>query len=158
MKKIIFASFTLIVLLFLGFKSADLPSGNVANCDQNEIKKMLAPLLKPFIADGFKTTKIMFKKQPQKKEVEIPLYFGENYRIIFLTSQLPMDIGISIYNKSATSKKRTLLFSSKDVPKAEVLKFATDRAKDFYVEYDIPATDSIKSGCVSFMIGYESTE
>ena len=157
MKKIIYISFALISVFFV-FICADLPTSENANCDQKEVKTILEPLVKPFIPDGFKLTKILFRKQPQKKEVEIPLYFGENYRIIFLTSKMPTNIGINIYNKASTAKKRTLLFSNKDLPKTETLKFETDRAKDFFVEYDIPATDSMSSGCVSFMIGYEATE
>lgn len=156
MKKIIFAGITLFVLILFGFKSITLPANNSAsNCDPKELKKSFEPLLKPFIADGFKTTKILFKKQAQKKEVEIPLYYGENYRIVFLTSQMPANFDINIYNKANTARKRKLLYSSKDVPKSDVLQFETDQAKAFFIEYDIPVLDTIKSACVSFILGYE---
>ena len=159
MKKIIFICLVLPMLFVYGFKSMYVQTtDSPQSCDQKQVKSMMQPMLPPFIVDGFKLTKIMFKNKPQVKEVEIPLFYGENYRIIFLTSQLPLGIGISIYNKAHSAKKRTLMFSSKDVPKSDTLRFETDRAKDFFVEYEIPATDSMRSGCVAFMLGYEEAQ
>ena len=157
MKKII-VILIIAAALGYGFKSINRQTPNAGGCDQKAVKTILEPLIKPFVVDGFKLTKILYKNKPQVKEVEIPLFLGENYRIIFLTSELPIGIDINIYNKASSARKRSLLFSSKDAPKSDTLKFETDRAKNFFVEYNIPATDSIKSGCVTFMLGYEETE
>ena len=160
MKKIIIPSLFVLVILIYGFKSMHFQNANPAlqHCDMNATKAQLTPLIKPYVIDGFKLTKIMFKNKPQKKEVEIPLFYGESYRIVFLTNELPLDVDINIYNKANTARKRTLFYSSKDAPKSDTLTFETDRAKEFFIEYDIPATDTMKSGCVSFMIGYMEEE
>lgn len=136
-----------------GFKSFMQPKA----CNPTALKKMLGEMLgEEFIPDGLKLTKITYKPKPQKKLVEIPLYMGEYYKIIFYTAELPQDIDIDIYNKPESSKRRKLLFSSKESSKnnENTYVFETDRADNFYIEYSIPGTDTIKSGCISFMLGY----
>jgi len=155
-KKISNSVIVLIFIFSLGSVSVNAQAARGSSCNLKQVKVKLKPIVAPFIPDGFKLTRITFKKKPQKKLVEIPLFYGENYRIIFSTVGLPRDIGIKIFNKRAQARKRVILFDSESATKnGDIYKFEANKVKNFYVEYDIPASDSIMSGCISFMLGYE---
>lgn len=124
-------------------------------CTSSVTKKKAKQALAPFKYDGSKTTRITFKYVDQRKELEIPLYFGERYRMVFNREGAPQQVDISIYNKSHTQKGRELLWSSKDQPAGDQFVFEPKRARKMYVNYDIPSTnDTIKKGCMVMLLGY----
>lgn len=130
----------------------------IDSCTSIETKKKCKEALKPFKYDASKLSRITFKTKPQIKELEIPLFFGEKYRFVFNTEGLPQDIDINIFDKRFEAKKRELLWTNKGA-KAGQTQFVWEpkKAKKMYVTYDIPVTsDTIKRGCVVFVLGYKT--
>lgn len=131
-------------------------SGDVL-CNSKDLKDKAKKQLDPFQYDNFELTRIMYKSKETFKEIEIPLFIGEKYRLVFEMEALPKKVLVEIYNKEKENKKRKLLFSSKDIPddKTEFI-YEVSKARRIYVNYIIPAGDeTAKSGCALYMIGYK---
>lgn len=127
------------------------------DCDQKTLKNKCKTLLGDYKYDSAKMTKIVMQKKAQKIEVEVPVFIGEKYRLVFNMAQAPKGVTINIYNKDKEAKKRDLLFSSKDA-KGDAKEFVFDapRVKKMFVDYDV-APDSLNTkgkGCAVFMVGY----
>lgn len=126
------------------------------DCDQKELVNKSKILIEPYQYDNSKLTQVEFKKDPQKITVEIPLFFGEEYRVVFTTVNLPQNSEINIYDKPAKSRKRELLYGTTSNSGTEFL-FELERADKMVIEYDIPPVgkDSIaQKACILFMMGY----
>ncbi len=139
------------VLLVSAFQSGDAP------CNQKELKDKAKKLLEPYKYDVAKVTAIVYKDKATVKEIEVPLFIGEKYRLVFNAEALPKQVVISLYNRDKESSKRKLLFSSKDAA-ADKKEFSFDYsfANKIFIQYDIPVADSAaKSGCLVFMLGYK---
>ncbi|MBL4653541.1 MAG: hypothetical protein JKY53_11885 [Flavobacteriales bacterium] len=159
MKKIVIISVLSISTILVAFTSAS--SKNQAteivdSCTSSETKKKCKQLLNPYSYDASKRSSITFKNKPQMKEVEIPLYIGEKYRIIFSREGLPQDIEINVYDHKIEAKHRNLLFSSKDFPTDQKeYVWEPEKSKKMYIDYIIPPTnDTIKKGCMIMVLGY----
>ncbi len=126
-------------------------------CDQKAIKDKTKTFLDPYTYDSAMLTRVMYKKKEVVKETEVALFVGEKYKIAFNTEALPKKIEINIYNKDLEARKRTLLFSNKDIPfEKKQFTFEIERARRVFVDYTIPAADSsAASGCVVFMVGFQ---
>jgi hypothetical protein len=139
------------ILLVSAFQNGDAP------CDQKTLKDKAKKTLDPYKYDLAKVTRIMYKEKPTMKEIEVPLFIGEKYRLVFNTEALPKNVIINLYNRDKESSKRKLMFSSKDAG-ADKKEFSFDYsfANKIFIDYDIPAGDSsATSGCVVFMLGYK---
>lgn len=156
MKKIAF-----IGLLSLGFVYGFTTIQQTDNCDKKVITASLKKALEPFKYDSQKFTKINFTKKTQQLEVEVPVFIGEKYRLVFNTSGLPKPINISVYTKDKESKKREAIYTNKEVKNGQTeIVFDAPRVRKMFIDYDVPmdstATPSNKiSGCVAFMVGYK---
>lgn len=152
MKKIIKTLFSvLLVFVLMAFQGGDIL------CNAKELKEKAKELLEPYKYDSSELTRIMYKKKESVKEVEVPLFIGEKYRIAFELEALPKQVEVRIYNKDKESKNRKLLFSSKDAAadKKEFY-FEVAKARHIYVDYIIPPTEEGSySGCAVFMVGYK---
>ncbi len=140
-----------IIILVSAFQNGDAP------CDQKALKEKAKKTLEPYKYDVAKITRIMYKDKPSMKEIEVPLFIGEKYRLVFNTEALPKNVIINLYNRDKESPKRKLMFSSKDAGH-DKKEFAFDYsfANKIFIDYDIPAGDSSAvSGCVVFMLGYK---
>lgn len=128
-------------------------------CDPKILKDNAKQHLIPYTYDLCKLTKITYKKTPQFKEIEVKLFLGEKYRLIFNTEALPIPVVISLYNKGKEHEKRKLLFTTKDTPaNQKIFTFEYSWARKIYIDYEIPAVDSTqpeKTGCVYFLLGYK---
>lgn len=128
------------------------------NCDKKALTTSCKKKLDPYKYDSQKFTKINFTKKPQQLEVEVPIFIGEKYRLVFNTSGMPKGIKINVYTKDKEAKKREAIFSNKDAkPEDTQLVFDVPRARKMYVDYDVPAdsTNAKLSGCMIFMVGYK---
>ena len=152
MKKIIKTLFSvLLVFVLMAFQGGDIL------CNAKELKEKAKNLLEPYKYDSSELTRIMYKKKESVKEVEVPLFIGEKYRIAFELEALPKQVEVRIYNKDKESKNRKLLFSSKDAAadKKEFY-FEVAKTRHIYVDYIIPPTEEGSySGCAVFMVGYK---
>lgn len=143
------------VMTFIGF-SQTAPKEIPDFCTSTETKKRCKEALSPYGYDASKTTKITFKHKPQLKELEIPLYMGEEYRFVFNVEGLPQDVDINIYDKKYEAKNRKVLWSSKDQAGGDEFIFDPEKSRKMYINYIIPPTDGeIKKGCVVMVLGYK---
>ncbi len=126
-------------------------------CDQKAIKEKAKSLLDPYTYDSAMLTRIQYKKKEGTKETAIDLFIGEKYKLAFNTEGLPKKIQIDIYDKDLDARKRTLLWSNKDVPfETKQFTYEPGRARHIYVDYTIPVADSSAgSGCVVFIVGFQ---
>ena len=149
--KIIRPAFILILLVAnFAFQEGD-------TCDAKALTEKTQVQLKPYIYDMSKLTHIGYKEKEWLKELEVPLFIGEKYRLVFNTESLTKQIVISIYNRAKDSKKRKLLFTTKDAP-ADKREFVFDyaMARQAFINYEIPAGDpTVSGGCLVFMLGYK---
>lgn len=126
------------------------------SCNAKALKENAKQTLDPYQYDMSKLTRIMYKAKPMLKEVEVPLFIGEKYRLVFNTEALPKPVVINIYNRDKDNSKRKLLFSSKDQGGKKSFSFDYSFARKVYVDYEIPAGDSLMNGgCLVFMLGYK---
>jgi hypothetical protein len=136
---------------------ASFQGGDALLCNAKVLKEKAEALLDPFKYDSSELTRITYKKKESVKEVEIPLFIGEKYKIVFVTEALPKAVEIQIYNKDKESKNRKLLFSLKgaDATKKDI-QFEVSKSRHIFVDYVIPPVEEGSySGCVVFAVGYK---
>jgi hypothetical protein len=128
------------------------------NCDKKTLTASCKKKMEPFKYDSQKFTKVMYQKKTQQLEIEVPVFIGEKYRLVFNTSSLPKPVQVNVYTKDKESKKREAIYSSKTLKAGEnEIVFDAPRVRKLYVDYDVPAdsTNQKLSGCVVFMVGYK---
>lgn len=128
------------------------------NCDKKTLTMSCKKKMEPFKYDSQKFTKINFTKKAQQLEVEVPVFIGEKYRLVFNTSSLPKQVMINVYTKDKESKKREPIFTTKGLKEGEnEIAFDVPRVRNLYVDYDVPADSTTQklSGCLVFMVGYK---
>lgn len=143
------------VLIVVGLTS--IQGGDTILCNAKVLKEKAENLLDPYKYDSSELTKIIYKKKESVKEVEVPLFIGEKYKIVFVTEALPKAVEIQIYNKDKESKNRKLLFSLKgaDATKKDI-QFEVSKSRHVFVDYVIPPVEEGSySGCVVFAVGYK---
>lgn len=154
MKKIIFYSTTLLVLL----TSTALKLEEV-QCVAADLKNELKPLLKPeYKYDSSQITRIVYKKDAFQTGIEVPLFMGEKYRFLFNTAGLPKDVEITIYDKKPGNKNKNALFTLSKVKEADrhLYSFEPEKSKKMYIVYTIPAAEEEDlKGCLVFLLGYK---
>jgi hypothetical protein len=125
------------------------------NCDKKTLTASCKKKMEPFKYDSQKFTKIMYQKKTQQLEIEVPVFIGEKYRLVFNTSSLPKAVQVNVYTKDKEAKKREAIYTSK-AGENEIV-FDAPRVRKLYVDYDVPAdsTNQKLSGCVVFMVGYK---
>jgi hypothetical protein len=152
MKKSFTMSSLFLALFLFGFQQ------QTAECDQKTIKNRCKTMLGQYKYDSAKVTKIALQKKAQQLEVEVPVFVGEKYRLVFNTSQAPGRVVINVYNKDKEAKKRDLLFSTRDSSASDKeFIFDAPRLRKMFVDYDIApdTTNSKAKGCAVFMVGYK---
>lgn len=151
MKKIIKPLFSVIlVFVLMAFQGGDVL------CNAKELKEKAKNVLEPYKYDSSELTRILYKKKESIKEVEVPLFIGEKYRMVFELEALPKKVEVQIYNKDKESKNRKLLFSSKDLGDKKEFTFEVSKVRHVYVDYVVPPTEEGSySGCAVFMVGYK---
>ena len=142
---------TLLVFVLMAFQGGDIL------CNAKELKEKAKNALEPYKYDSSELTRIMYKKKESVKEVEVPLFIGEKYRIVFELEALPKQVEVQIYNKDKESKNRKLLFSSKSIgADKKEFQFEVSKVRHVYVDYVVPPTEEGSySGCAVFMVGYK---
>lgn len=151
--------FLLYAVAVVGFAAISfVQTGTPPECNQKELKNKCKALLEPFKYDNAKVTKIVYKPKKQQKEIEVDLFIGEKYKIVFCTAAMNKKIPVVIYNKSKDAGKREALFSNKDIPESQTeFAFEPKRSSKIFVNYEIPASagDSLAGGCIAFMLGFK---
>ncbi|GIV41479.1 MAG: hypothetical protein KatS3mg034_0789 [Vicingaceae bacterium] len=152
MKKIkIFFPFLLSLSLLMA-------QSQVGECNSKALKDAVLDLLKPYKYDSSKIIRFEYSGEEQVKETEVPLFMGEKYRFIFNLNAAPLGAEVRVYDKSSNSRKRKLLYSSKnkDTDKPGIFVFEPQKSKTMYIDIVIPPTDKQNQrGCVVFVLGYK---
>lgn len=150
MKKI--TTYLLIALSFtlVSFQAHD-------GCDAALLKSELKPELKPeYKYDSSKTSKFIYNKNAQGREIEVPLFMGEDYIFLFNTDGLPEAIKIEIYSEKIGHKKRKLLYSLEQKESKNIYSFKPKKSRKMYVNYTIPGVEEENlRGCMVFIVGYQ---
>lgn len=150
MRRLTTVLFIAVSVFCLSFQTED-----AAECNAKELKDKAKKVLEPYTYDSGKLTKLKTTAKEQVKEIEIPMFIGEKYRLSFNLHALKKSIEINIYNRDKDNSKRKLLFSNKDKFEKE---FTFDIAKyrNIYIDYTIPAgTVGEDLGCAVFVLGYK---
>lgn len=152
MRKIVNPFFSIfLVFVLMAFQGGDIL------CNAKELKEKAKNSLDPYKYDSSELTRIFYKKKESLKEVEVPLFIGEKYRIVFELEALPKQVEVQVYNKNKESKNRKLLFTSKSIgADKKEFSFEISKTRHVYVDYIIPPSEEGSySGCAVFMVGYK---
>jgi hypothetical protein len=132
-------------------------SNDPIKCNTKALKKEGISLLNPYYYSSSKVSVINYDDKQTRKEIEVPLFKGEKYRLIFNKTELPKDIEIRIYDKSDENEGRSPIFSSNE-SEGKMVIFEPKKSKPLYVNYIIPAGEAEqKGGCIVFVLGYQLT-
>ena len=151
MKKLSVYAAAIVSLFFFSF----LQNNGPVDCDPKGLKDKAKAKLDPYEYDSGKITKLKHTGKDQVKEIEIPMFVGEKYRLAFNLSALKKNVEINIYNKDKDSKNRKLLFSNKEKFEKEFT-FEVSRVRHVYIDYSVPAGNNGEDlGCAVFVLGYK---
>jgi hypothetical protein len=157
----------LFVFLFVAMLASSAMAQSYEYCDTKTLKDSCKDYLnKPYKYDAANIILVTLGRKPQMKEVELPMFMGETYRLIFNTYALPPGVEIHVYNKDADHDNRKELFScnSSDASKKMFLWDTDHFHSKLYVDYIIPAnhdnppagTDApLIQGCGVLVIGFK---
>lgn len=143
-------------VIFISLTCAFIQVGDA--CDAKALKDNAKAALDPYKYDSGKLTRLYYKKKETMKELEIPVFIGEKYKIVWNTEALTRAVTISVFNKEKDAKGRKELFSFVASPSEKIHSFIPEGIKTkFYVDYTMPAvTDSLPpSECVVMMLGFK---
>ncbi len=145
MRKIFFYSLLITGLLISG--------NSFGQCKARDIMKGCKNDLKPFKYDAFVSNDINYTETAQLIEVEFGAMSGNEYRLVFCTSQLPIPVKITIYDKPKTNKKRKILYFDENSKDGFLCAFTPPKTGNYYIEYSVPAAKDKTKGCVVMIIG-----
>lgn len=146
---------TAYILIALSFTLVSFQSDQ--GCDASALKAELKPNLKPdFKYDSSKTSTFTYNKKAHGREIEVPLFMGEDYVFLFNTKGLPKDIKVEIYSEKIGHKKRKLLYNLEQKEGENIYSFKPTKSRKMYVNYTIPGVEeSGLRGCMVFVVGYQ---
>jgi hypothetical protein len=111
--------------------------------------------LGPYEYDSYAVKEIIFGAKAKKETVEFSVFSGEKYKLVFSKTELPQEVGITIYDKPATRKDRKILYFDDSGKKGDfACNFQPSTTGTYYIEYSIPAQSaSNQKGCFILLIG-----
>ncbi len=145
-----------ISILFISLTCAFIQAQDT--CDAKSLKDNAKAALDPYKYDSGKLTRLYYKKKVAMKELEVPLFIGEKYKVVWNTEALTRPVKISVFNKEKEAKGRKELYSFVATPAEKIHTYIPESVKTkFFVDYDLPAvSDSLPpSECVVMMLGYK---
>lgn len=153
MKKLLgYTAILIITVISYGFVA---PTST--ECNTRELKKEGISTLDPYYYSSSKVSTINYDYRAQRKEIEVPLFKGEKYKMVFNKKALPKDVIIEIYDKDKSHDSRTPLFTTEGTD-GPLVSYEPKKSKKMYVNYLIPASkESGESGCLVFVLGYQLT-
>jgi hypothetical protein len=127
-------------------------------CDAKALKDNAKAALDPFRYDSGKLTRLYYKKKEQMKELEVPIFIGEKYKVVWNTEGITRAVKVTVYNKDKNTEKRREMYSFVATPGEKIHSFEiADRRNKIFVDYSLPAvSDSLPpSECMVMMLGYK---
>ncbi len=136
---------------FLIISALDISTISDETCDTKTLKKEGISELNPFFYSAAKVNQVNYDYKASRKEIEVPLFKGEKYKLVFNKKGLPKDVLIEIYEKDKSHSSRGPLFTTKGSTEG-VVSYTPKKSKKLYVNYVIPKADGIKEGgCLSLI-------
>lgn len=127
------------------------------NCDSKTLKKEGISELNPFYYSASKVNTISYDYKASRKEIEVPLFKGEKYKMVFNKKGLPKDVVVEIFDKDNSHANRKAVFTSEGNT-ADIISYAPEKSKNMFIRYTIPKADGVKEeGCLVFILGYQLT-
>jgi hypothetical protein len=127
-----------------------------AQCKSKDIVKKWKGDLSPFEYDSFVIDDFQYKSEKQLLDMEFTALSGLEYKLVFCTSNLPQPVGITIYDKPKTDKKRKPIYFDESSKDGFLCSFRAERTGTFYIEYEVPVGDQknlATKNCVLMLIG-----
>lgn len=117
--------------------------------------KSCMPALAPYQYDAYAVKEIAFGDKTKKESNEFTVYSDEEYKLIFCKTELPQEVGITIYDGNPNKKDRKIVFMDESGKKDQyVCTFKPTKSGTYFIEYEIPpATATNQQGCFVVLIG-----
>jgi hypothetical protein len=142
--------------LFFGVGLCLLTSGLFAQqCKVKPIVKANMTSLSPYQYDAYAVKEIQYAAKTKKESIEFSVYSGEDYKLVFCKTELPQDVGITIFDGNPTNKKSTIVYMDESGKKDQfVCNFHPTKTGNYFIQYEIPAsTAPNQKGCFVVLIG-----
>jgi len=144
-----------ILLIVITFNSTAQTS---TNCDVKSLKTSLKEEVgSDYRYDASNITSFTYSSSIQGKQIEVPLFKDQKYKLIFNINDANRNFQIYISYEKAGDENRTNIFALKDVRKEgqNIYVFEPKVSKPVYITYIIPpSVESTETSCVVFMLGY----
>ena len=126
-----------------------------AQCKVKPIVKNCMPELAPYQYDSYAVKEITYVTTAKKDVLEFSVYSGEQYKLVFGKTELPQEIGITIYDKQPSRKDKKILYFDESGKKDNlVCNFTPSTTGTYYIEFETPpATAPNQKGCFVVLIG-----
>jgi hypothetical protein len=127
-----------------------------AQCKAKELVKKWKGDLSPYGYDSFIVDDFQYKNEKQVLDMEFTCMGGLDYKLIFCTNNLPQPLGITIYDKPRTDKKRKIVYFDESSKDGFLCSFRADKTGTYYIEYEVPVANQMSlnaKGCVLMLIG-----
>ena len=129
----------------------------LAQCQARRIIKENRPSIAPYQYDSYALNEITFDpEKPQVLEIEFTAFAGQQYKLVFSTSDFEEDVKLNIYDKNQRAKKRNKIYDSENGIEKHWT-FEANKAGTYYIDYEIPksASGKKKSACTVMLIGFK---
>tara|TARA_R110000868_G_scaffold139265_1_gene354025 strand:- start:748 stop:1254 length:507 start_codon:yes stop_codon:yes gene_type:complete len=151
MKKIALALFSIVAVFTMSSAIME------TDCESKSLKKEGVAELNPYYYSASKVTEISFDYKSSRREIEVPLFKGERYKMVFNKKGLPKDVVVEVFDKDKTHENRKAVFTSEG-NSAQILSYSPEKSKNMFIRYTIPKANGVKeSGCMVFVLGYQLT-
>jgi hypothetical protein len=130
----------------------------VCPCEIKKLTDSCKSKLKPFIYNGINALHIPLTLTGQEKEISLPGFSGQRYRVIINITSMPPGTVAAVYDQDNTHKKRKVLYTLSDAGTRIGFVDVDCKGGKFYVDYIIPPKDKKfpPQGCAIILFGYES--
>jgi hypothetical protein len=126
----------------------------LAQCKVKPIVKKCMPLLSPYQYDSYAVKEITYSSKSKKEILEFSVFSDEAYKLVFGKTELPQEIGITIYDKSPSKKGKIIYFDESGKKGNFIFNFQPTTTGTYYIEYSIPAaSEPNQKGCFVLLIG-----
>ena len=123
-------------------------------CKVKPIVKNCMSALAPYQYDAYAVKEIIYGIKTKKEVLEFAVYSGEEYKLVFGKTVLPLEVGITIYDGNPKTKGKIVYLDESGKKDNFVCNFQPTKTGTYYIEYEIPAqTDPNQKGCFVVLIG-----
>lgn len=123
-------------------------------CKVKPIVKNCMSALAPYQYDAYAVKEIIYGVKTKKEILEFAVYSGEEYKLVFGKTVLPLEVGITIYDGNPKTKGKIVYMDESGKKDNFVCNFQPTKTGTYYIEYEIPAqTAPNQKGCFVVLIG-----